>query len=370
MNKSELNSQLSLLLLISFLALSLPLATNLVKQSQDDRSRATDTSTSKVSFKVAFKGVKPSSTCLTSLTKIKTEVVNKSTNTFQSDINASLTPISNETNKDGDQVFLVSNLVLDSKFNNLNTFNYLRVKGSFHLASRMCLNNQSSKLDEVTTCDIDLTNTNTTTYDFSDYSLIPGDINQDGMINTLDYSVIKSNLNTSTDINCNRTGDLNLDGVVNSFDTSLLKESLSQKEDGQIINPNPVIPTNTPTPTKTLTPTPTKTPTPTITYTTFNLTFYTSLPIENGGHADMACGGKITSVKEVIYVANNVYPCGTKIYLEGYGIMTVKDRGGKSFNSKTRLDVLIPRNPGESDSAYFRRVNDKGRPSVRGYLIK
>ena len=84
----------------------------------------------------------------------------------------------------------------------------------------------------------------------------------------------------------------------------------------------------------------------------------------------MACGGKIASVREVIYVANNVYPCGTKIYLEGYGIMTVKDRGGKSFNSKTRLDVLIPRNPGESDSAYFRRVNDKGRPSVRGYFVK
>jgi predicted phosphodiesterase len=52
--------------------------------------------------------------------------------------------------------------------------------------------------------------------------------------------------------------------VVNSFDTSLLKDSLSQKEDGQIINPNPITPTNTPTNQPTNTPTPTKTPTTTI----------------------------------------------------------------------------------------------------------
>ena len=393
MNKlvNQVSSQFSVLILMSFLAVSLPLATNLVKQSQDDRSRATETSTSKVSFKIAFKGVKPSSNCLVSLNNIKVAIGNVSTNFYQSDINASITPVSGETNNNGDQVFLVSKLILDSKFNLLNNFNYVRVKGPFHLSSRMCLNNQNTKLDEMTTCDISLKDTDTTIYNFSNYALVPGDINQDGITNGLDYSIIKNNFNADAKINCGQQADINYDGIVNSLDANLFKESLSKIEDGKIIIKPTSIPTKTPTatinpisnptvisqPTKipTLIPTqvPTKALTPTIAdsaYTTFNLTFYTSLPIENGGYANMACGGKIVDVKEVIYVANNVYPCGTKIYLEGYGVMTVKDRGGKSFNSKTRLDVLIPRNAGESDSAYFRRVNDKGRPSVRGYVIK
>ncbi|MCW1949737.1 MAG: hypothetical protein KIH89_004860, partial [Candidatus Shapirobacteria bacterium] len=193
-------------------------------------------------------------------------------------------------------------------------------------------------------------------------------------------------------VTCGQEADINYDGIVNALDASLLKESLSNIEDGRIINntPTQVTPTKiltlTPTliPTVTAIPKPTsvptirptsivtKIPTPTanIKYINFSLTFYSSLPIENGGYTTMACGGKITDVKKVIYVANNVYPCGTKIYLEGYGIMTVKDRGGKSFDSKTRLDVLIPRNSGESDKAYFRRVNNMGRPTVRGYLVK
>ena len=224
------------LVLLGFflLAFCLPLATNLVKQSQDDRSRASETaSTSKVSFKIAFKGVKPSYSCLSSLTKVKVEVANKTTNTSQSDINTSVTPVSGETNTEGDQVFLVSNLVLDSKFNNVNNFNYLRIKGPNHLASRLCLNNQSTKLDEVTTCEINLKNTNTTTYNFSNYSLIPGDINQDGVINSSDYSIIKNNFNSET-ITCNQTGDLNFDGIVNSLDANLLKDSLSEQEEGEI----------------------------------------------------------------------------------------------------------------------------------------
>ncbi len=382
MKKLELQSQFWVLFLMSFLAFFLPLSIKLINQHQDNRSQATEGSTSKISFKIAFIGIKPKYTdtqhdnynCLSSLKNIKIEVANKPTNTFQSNINAPLTPVSGETNKNGDQVFLVSNLILDSKFNNLTTFNYLRVKGPFHLSSRICLDNQSSKLDELTTCDINFSDTNNTVYNFSNYPLVPGDIDQDGTINTRDFSIIKSNLSASADITCSKIGDLNLDGVVNSLDISLFKNSLASREGDSEISNTPS-PTKTPTQTPTPTPSPTKTPTPTPTtpnvkYTTFDLTFYTSLPVENGGYTSMACGGKIANVKEIIYVANNVYPCGTQIYLEGYGVMTVKDRGGKSFDSKTRLDVLIPRNQGESDNNYFKRVNNKGRQKAKGYIVK
>lgn len=375
MVKNKLSSQFLILIFMSLLAVSLPLSTRLVQQSQDQRSHAAETSTSQISFKIAFKGIKPSANCLGLLKNVKVEIANVSTNNFQSNVDASITLAGGETNNNGDQVFLVSKLNLDSKFNSLNNFNYIRVKDSTHLASRMCLDNQNTKLDEVTTCDISLKNTNTTVYNFSNYPLLSGDINQDGMVNSSDYSLLKNNFNN--DVQCGLQGDLNYDGIVNSLDSGLLKDSLSTKEDGKIGTIYTI--TNTPTPTQTTTPTqtptPTLTPTPTptnsnIDYITFSLTFYSSLPIENGGYADMACGGKIADVKKVIYVANNVYPCGTKIYLEGYGVMTVQDRGGKGFNSKTRLDVLIPRNAGESDKDYFKRVNDKGRPSVRGYIIK
>ena len=98
----------------------------------------------------------------------------------------------------------------------------------------------------------------------------------------------------------------------------------------------------------------------------FELTFYTSLPSENGGYT-VTCLGE-----ELKYgmVANNVLDLGTKIYLEGWGTFTNSDRGGSNFNTIHRLDVLIERNYGESDSEYLKRVNNMGRVKVMGYIVK
>lgn len=100
---------------------------------------------------------------------------------------------------------------------------------------------------------------------------------------------------------------------------------------------------------------------------TFTLTFYTSLPSENGGWSLTASGKKISNIPKPM-IANNYYPLGSKIYLEGYGLLKVEDRGGKDFNSSTGLDIYIPRHKGESASSYYRRVNNMGRKKVRGYL--
>lgn len=98
----------------------------------------------------------------------------------------------------------------------------------------------------------------------------------------------------------------------------------------------------------------------------FELTFYTSLPSENGGYTTTSTG------KPLKYgvVASNVWAPFTKIYLEGYGDFTVLDTGGSEFNSSNRLDVLIERRAGESDEAYFRRVQNMGRKKVKGYIKK
>lgn len=102
--------------------------------------------------------------------------------------------------------------------------------------------------------------------------------------------------------------------------------------------------------------------------TEFKVSFYTALPSENGGHSLMANGEPVATARNV--VASNYYPIGTKVYLEGWGTMTVKDRGGSHFDDPRRLDILVPRKEGESDSQYKARAMQLGRQTLSGYIIK
>jgi 3D (Asp-Asp-Asp) domain-containing protein len=95
----------------------------------------------------------------------------------------------------------------------------------------------------------------------------------------------------------------------------------------------------------------------------FILSFYSSLPEENG-NCTVTCTGQPLRYG---IVASNVYPLGTKIYLEGYGLFTVADRGGSHFNNYNRLDVLIPPKY-EGEPNYKQRVNNMGKPHVKGYV--
>ena len=243
------SSNLKTLLLISLLALSLPLATNLVQRSSDDRSRATETDKTKINFKIAFKGLKPESSCSTSLKTVDLDIVNITKKVYQPGIGTSINPVAGETNSDGDQVFLVSDFVLDNNFKSTDSFNYIQVKNQAYLSARMCFNNQSSKMTTSTACDLPLTNG--VTYDFTKYSLTPGDLNQDGIVNASDFSMVKYNVNPSADSQCGQQTDLNYDGITNSFDLTYLKKSLLQTNDEVVIDPTTITPTPTASPTAT-----------------------------------------------------------------------------------------------------------------------
>lgn len=95
----------------------------------------------------------------------------------------------------------------------------------------------------------------------------------------------------------------------------------------------------------------------------FILSFYTNTKDENGGYT-VTCTGQPLQYG---MVASNVYPLGTKIYLEGYGLFTVADTGGDHFNNYNRLDVLIPPKY-EGEPNYKQRVNNMGKPHVKGYV--
>nr|MCW1948942.1 dockerin type I domain-containing protein [Candidatus Shapirobacteria bacterium] len=192
----------------------------------------------KISFKFSLRGIKPSYIgkdgrpydCFDKLGGLLVDVVNSPTNTYQTGMTTKFEAIG-ETNINGDQVFKVTALALDaSKFASVNTYNYVKIKGPFHVKRRMCLDGQTAKLSETTVCNISLKSD--TVYDFSDYTLLAGDIDANGIVNAVDYSIVKSNLNASADISCGRRGDLNMDGVVNWIDGSLIsKEALSSRDD-------------------------------------------------------------------------------------------------------------------------------------------
>lgn len=101
--------------------------------------------------------------------------------------------------------------------------------------------------------------------------------------------------------------------------------------------------------------------------TTMELSFYTDLDCENGFGPVTATGKRLTDG----HIANNQLDFGTNVYLEGYGMKVVEDRGSKKyFGDVSKVDVFVPRNNGETDSEYYRRVNDMGRVKVKGVIFK
>jgi hypothetical protein len=188
----------------------------------------------KISFKFAFAGIKPNATCLSSLGDLKIEVANVPTNNYQSDLTTEFSSVEGvgSTDIDGNQVFQVTDLSLDStKFSSVNDFNYVKIKGPFHLKRRMCQDGQTTKVSENTVCSLDFTRTDNHVYDFSKYTLLAGDINGDGVINLIDFSMIKTAIDKSSKIECGQEGDLDLNGKVNSLDSLLIKNSLSSRDD-------------------------------------------------------------------------------------------------------------------------------------------
>ena len=99
---------------------------------------------------------------------------------------------------------------------------------------------------------------------------------------------------------------------------------------------------------------------------TFEVSFYSDLNCENGF-------GNITATGKTLgdgMIANNFLEFGTKVYIEGLGLKTVEDRGSKKyFNAIDKVDVFVPRINGESDSEYYKRVNNLGRKNIDGYIL-
>ena len=95
--------------------------------------------------------------------------------------------------------------------------------------------------------------------------------------------------------------------------------------------------------------------------------FYTSLSSENGGNEGITCTGSKLKYGDL---ASNVWGLGTQFKTQDGQIFTVVDKGGSHFNSYNRVDCYIPRQIGESDYQYYKRVNNMGHKTITVKLIK
>jgi hypothetical protein len=183
---------------------------------------------SKISFKIAFTGVKPNAVCLqNSGLRLMLKVNNLTSNKSQdlNNVNFGL----GEINSSGEQIFVVNGLNLNNKFNNVDKNNLIRIKTTNGLFKAMCINNQNSY--RIKNCSLDLTQKDSFVYNFAGYELVLGDINSDGVIDSTDYSLIKSKVSESKEIKCGSKEDINLDGLVNDEDLELLVKRIGLVSD-------------------------------------------------------------------------------------------------------------------------------------------
>lgn len=132
----------------------------------------------------------------------------------------------------------------------------------------------------------------------------------------------------------------------------ILSVTVEAKADNAFVGP---VSTATPEPTPTETPTPTTEPTPTAKTAkatvaassgagqylgTFDISYYTCDPAENGGSNLTATGAVLSDVVGVCIAADpSVLPFGTRVYIDGIGDRVVMDCGGAIHGNK--IDVLV-----------------------------
>lgn len=114
---------------------------------------------------------------------------------------------------------------------------------------------------------------------------------------------------------------------------------------------------------------------------TLAVTFYTDTAEENGGWAGMVSNNK--RIAPGMVATGDGVPFGTRLSipnlgqyvagLDGINNFVVEDRmhadeAKKCDDGEIRVDIYVPRLPGEDDDTYSARVNNYGRYDVQGYI--
>lgn len=176
----------------------------------------------KLSFRIAFDGVAPGNlNCQDNFKTISLTVGTVGTTlTQQLSIGVSKTDL---TTSKGYAIFGADNVALGVGFSGATNV-YARIKGQVHARMYYCVKSQSTKSNSQV-CNLSLDGS---VNNFYEYPILGGDVNQDGVVNTADFSVIKNALSTT---GCGIKSDLNGDGIVNGPDIKIFKVALEAKYD-------------------------------------------------------------------------------------------------------------------------------------------
>ncbi|MCL4384672.1 hypothetical protein M1116_04410 [Patescibacteria group bacterium] len=178
-------------------------------------------------FKMAYLGLLPNARCANNWNLQMVALGNGVTKAFSA-VGAGSTQISN-----GKVIFEFTKVLSGfTQTNNVALF----LRGPKHLQMKYGAQNQGGMYNKAGG-ELTLTgNANTsTTYDFSAYPLLTGDVNQDGVINGVDFSTIKAEtlIHKQVAVGANLDGDLDGDCMATNNDVQLFKTSLQEKQ-GQL----------------------------------------------------------------------------------------------------------------------------------------
>jgi hypothetical protein len=194
----------------------------------NDACQTTVTGDSTINIKLAFVGVKKDNgKCATNWPVTVKVLNNTGVNVLDNTFKATPTQTTSVNSKEEiiyDYNVTVSN-VPTAGANNLAFF----LTGPKHVSIKFGENNQKAWYSTLAGS-LSLNKGVTNSYDFSNFSLLAGDVNEDGKIDGRDYSYIKEKASalTSGSAGTSVDGDINGDCQVNSGDIALIKKSLKE----------------------------------------------------------------------------------------------------------------------------------------------
>jgi len=177
-----------------------------------------------VSFEVALAGVRDYSKCLGDNT---VSVIMLKGNNRKEYKNVALVNTAKKTSKN-ERIFLVDKLDVSTFGETENVAIF--VKGKRHLQMKYGINSQDKYYNEQGGV---LNFNNTTIFDFSKYPVMAGDVNSDGKVDGVDFSIIKKDAAEFKQVAEGQYLQSDLDGscVVNNGDVILLVQALDEKHD-------------------------------------------------------------------------------------------------------------------------------------------
>lgn len=193
--------------------------------SEDCNTQACEDGTPKLSFDFTFAGVRAGSKCVNNKV-VDVTVMKGSQKELYEDV---AVVASGEENSRKETIFRVSNLDISGEFSDM-TGLAVFTKGPKHLQMKFGEDGQEGYYNQAGgQIDVEAGKV----FDFSEYSLMAGDVNRDGAVDSVDFVEIKKRaaVHEATEEGEESQHDLDGSCQVNTIDMALLVQSLNEKYD-------------------------------------------------------------------------------------------------------------------------------------------